>query len=78
MDDETRDGHGPPRREGSHALRLTERAAHLRARADAFARAAASDGRRHDTRDAALQDLVDELYRTADEVARIARDLEEP
>lgn len=75
MTDETRDGEDPSRRDDPHASRLAERAAHLRVRADAFARAAASDGRTHAAREAALLDLVEELHDLADEVARIARDL---
>jgi len=78
MTDETREGDEPSRRERSRAHLLAERAAHLRARADAFARAATSDGNPHPERRAALQALVDDLYATADEVARIASDLEEP
>jgi|GEM_PF-2070410 len=78
MTDETRDGDEPPRPEHSRARLLAERAAHLRARADVFARAAASDGNPHPERRAALQSLIEELYDMADEVARIARDLEEP
>lgn len=78
MTDETRGGDGLPRDERPLARRLEERAAHLRARADSFARAAADDGLAHDAREAALRALVQALYDAADDVARIARDLETP
>ncbi|WP_349368252.1 hypothetical protein [Salinarimonas sp.] len=71
------DAHRPPGRVRSQAGRLARRAESLREQAHAFAASAASDEALHPARARALRALAEELHATADEVARLARDLEE-